>query len=239
VTIVYESELATVHCGDSRDVLPSYGTESFGLAVTDPPYGVDWQSNHRAEKFDRIGNDGAADRDVVAQVLREHVRLVGQSRHLYIFGPTDVIDGLKVSAPASLIWDKATMGAGDMTAAWGPAHEPITFVVSKHRHAGKTGVEGVPTRLRKGTVLRFPRPTGRKVRHPSEKPVPLLRELIESSSRQGECVLDGFAGIGSTGVAAILSGRRTVLVEENAAWAAVAVERVRQAERLAVEAVSA
>jgi site-specific DNA-methyltransferase (adenine-specific) len=49
-------------------------------------------------------------------------------------------------------------------------------------------------------------------------------------------VLDPFAGVGSTGVAAILSGRRTLLVELDDDYARVAVDRVRRAEALAAQA---
>jgi site-specific DNA-methyltransferase (adenine-specific) len=82
-------------------------------------------------------------------------------------------------------------------------------------------------------VLRFGRRTGRTVRHPTEKPTDLLAELIESSSRVGEVVLDPFAGVGSTGVAAILRGRRALLVEVDERYAEIAVERLRVAEALA------
>lgn len=230
--LLHDGPLAQVWQGDAAMVLPTMPTESLALVVTDPPYGVDWQSGFRKESFERLANDGAADREVVREILRESVRLVGQNRHLYVFGPSDVLDGLKISATTPLIWDKATIGGGDLTSPWAPAHEPIHFMTSKHRHAGQSGREGVANRVRKGSVLRFPRPTGRKVRHPSEKPVPLLRELIESSSRQGETVLDPFAGIGSTGVAAVLSGRRAVLVEVEPRWAEIAVERVKRAEQI-------
>lgn len=231
--LLYDGPLATVWQGDALAVLQGMQTESLDLVVTDPPYGVEWQSGFRADTFDLLHGDGVSDREGIREILTHAVRLVRQARHLYVFGPGDVLEGLKVSAVTPLIWDKATLGAGDLTSPWAPAHEPISFVTSKHRHAGQSGKEGVANRVRKGSVLRFPRPTGRKVRHPSEKPVPLLRELVESSSRQGDTVLDPFAGIGSTGVAAILSGRRTVLVEIEPRWAAVAVERVRQAEEIA------
>lgn len=228
----YADEFATLYLGDALDVLPTLPTESLDLVVTDPPYGVAWQSNRRADAFGELLNDGASDRDVVTDVLRECVRLVGQNRHLYVFGPAAALAGLKVAAPVPLVWDKATLGSGDVTAPWGPAHEPVSFTVSKHRHAGEAGKDTVPARIRKGSVLRFPRPTGRKVRHPSEKPTALLRELIESSSRQGETVLDPFAGVGSTGVAAVLSGRRAVLVELDERYAAVAAGRLRVAASL-------
>lgn len=230
--LIYQSELATVHHGYAEDVLPSMPKESVDLILTDPPYGVEWQSNRRTELFDMLENDGTKDRDGIRDTLTECVRLVGQNRHIYVFGPADVLDGLKVSAPATLVWDKAVIGSGDVTAAWGPAHEPITFVTSKFRHAGEAGKENVPVRMRKGSVLRFARPTGRKVRHPSEKPVPLLAELIESSTRQGDLVVDPYAGVGSTGVASVLTGRRTLLVECRREYADVAVSRIKAAESL-------
>lgn len=228
---LYRTDRVELYCGDAREVLAGVGTESVDLVVVDPPYGVQWQSNLRVERFDVLHEDGADEREGVAEILRQCVRVVGQNRHLYVFGPQDVLEGLKVTAPVELIWDKIKNGAGDVTAAWGPAHEPISFMVSKHRHGGQAGSTGsVPARLRKGSVLSFMPPTGRKVRHPTEKPVGLLRELIESSSRQGELVLDPCAGSGSTGVAAVLSGRRALLIESHPAYARLAIERLREAE---------
>lgn len=120
-----------------------------------------------------------------------------------------------------------------MTAAWGPQVEPINFTVSKYRHAGKAGKPTLPTRLRKGNLLSYTRPTGKGADvHPHRKPVDLLKELVESSSRQGELVMDPCAGSGSTGAAAILSGRRVILVESRKKWAEIAAERVAAAERL-------
>jgi DNA modification methylase len=233
---VYTSDRVQVIHGDALDVLPTFETESFELVITDPPYGVEWQSNRRAETFDQLHNDGADDRAGIHDILAECVRLTAQNRHLYVFGPVDVVTGLKVSAPAAMVWDKTVMSGGDITSAWGKQHEPLTFAVGKHRHAGDAGKESVPTRMRKGDVLRFPRPTGRKVRHPSEKPVPLLRELIESSSRQGDRILDPFGGSGSTAVAAILAGRTCVLVDSRREWCDLAASRCIAAEKLADDA---
>lgn len=231
--IVYQTNYVTVWRGDAREVLPGFAKESFALVLTDPPYGVDFESNRRGDSFGTIHNDGADDRGGVHEVLEECVRLVEQGRHLYVFGPADVLAGLKVSETAELIWDKGIIGSGNLASPWGPAHEPITFAVTKWRHAGETGKSALPVRLRKGSVLRFTRPTGRNVRHPNEKPVDLCRELIESSTRAGDLVLDPFAGSGSTGVAAILSGRRAVLVESDDRWLDIIVGRVGAASRIA------
>lgn len=232
--LVHSTKRVKLYHGDARLVLPTIKTEYAGLICTDPPYGVEFESNHRTETLGPIANDGAdkADRDVVREILTECVRIVGQGRHLYVFGPTDVLDGLKVSRTVELIWDKGTMSGGDLTLPWGAEHEKITFAVSKWRHGGKAGNDNLAARLRAGSILRHNRPTGRKVRHPTEKPVGLLRELIESSSRPGDIVVDPFAGVGSTGVAALTAGRRAILCELDERWIDIAIERLVRAEDL-------
>lgn len=230
--LAYESDTTTVWFGRAEDVCQTLETESVDLVVTDPPYGIEYRSGQRSVRFEPIAGDTPADRDAIAQVMSECVRVIGQDRHLYVFGPTDILETLKVGRPVELIWDKTLMSGGSLTAPYGTQHERISFCVSKHRHAGRAGVTTLPARIRKGSILRYPRPTGRKVRHPTEKPVGLLRELIESSSRQGEVVFDPYAGIGSTGVAAALSARRSILVECHQPYVELAVERIKNAEAL-------
>jgi site-specific DNA-methyltransferase (adenine-specific) len=231
--VLYESEVAVVYHGRALDVLATMETESVDLGLADPPYGVEWESRHRGESFGAMEGDGLNERDGVHVVLDGMTRVVGQNRHLYVFGPEDVLGGLKVSEPVAMVWNKTVMSGGDLSAPWGKQHEPIWFMQNKHRHAGQTGAKDTPpARMRKGTVLTFPRKTGRKVRHPSEKPVALLSELIESSSRAGELVFDPYAGSGSTGVAAVLLGRRTILVEVDQDFAEMAAKRVEEAERV-------
>lgn len=100
-----------------------------------------------------------------------------------------------------------------------------------HRHAGKAGSSSVAARLRKGSVLQVNRLTGTGVRrHPTEKPVSLLTELIESSSRAGDVVLDPFAGSGSTAVAALLRGRRYLVIERDDRYVKPMIDRIREAE---------
>jgi site-specific DNA-methyltransferase (adenine-specific) len=238
VQLLHETDRATLWNADAREVLAGMSTESVDLVVTDPPYGTDWRSGHRRTPFAPIANDRADGRAIVHDVLAECVRVNGQNRHIYVFGPTDVLAGLRIAQPAELIWDKETKGGGAIALPWGPQHERITFAVTKHTHRGQVGNPSVPARIRKGSVLRFTRPTGRAVRHPTEKPVGLLRELIESSTRANEVVLDPFAGIGSTGVAALLAGRRAVLVEIDRSYCDLAIPRLKAAEALAEQAES-
>lgn len=233
--LVYTTDRVKLWHGDASEVLPDYATESFDLIVTDPPYNVAFESGMRKESFGKIANDSDSDeaRETVLGILLECVRLVGQNRHLYVFGPEVLRQAdAKVSAPAQLVWDRGTVSMGNLALPWGPGHELLHFYTSLHRHAGKRGKEVNPVRLRKGSVLRFPRKNGLAVRHPTEKPIDLLQELIESSSRVGDVILDPFAGVGSTGVAAVRGGRKAVLVELEEKYVEVAVERLQKAERL-------
>jgi len=59
-------------------------------------------------------------------------------------------------------------------------------------------------------------------RHPTVKPVALMRWLIRLTTQPGDIVLDPFCGSATTGVAAILEGRRFIGVERDPAFAAIA-----------------
>ena len=60
-------------------------------------------------------------------------------------------------------------------------------------------------------------PTGKeKTGYPTQKPEGILRRILQASSREGDWVLDLFAGSGTTGVVAGALGRRFVLVDESA-----------------------
>jgi site-specific DNA-methyltransferase (adenine-specific) len=59
-------------------------------------------------------------------------------------------------------------------------------------------------------------PTGKeKTGYPTQKPLGILRRIIQASSNEGDLVLDFFAGSGTTGVAAAELGRRFILVDNN------------------------
>jgi len=59
-------------------------------------------------------------------------------------------------------------------------------------------------------------PTGKeKTGYPTQKPLGILRRIIQASSKPGDLVLDFFGGSGSTGAAALELDRRFVLVDQN------------------------
>lgn len=59
-------------------------------------------------------------------------------------------------------------------------------------------------------------PTGKeRTGYPTQKPVGILRRIIQASSRPGDWILDAFAGSGTTGAAALALDRRCLLIDEN------------------------
>ena len=70
-------------------------------------------------------------------------------------------------------------------------------------------------------------PTGKeKTGYPTQKPVGILRRMIQASSREGDWVLDFFAGSGTTGAVAAALGRRFLLIDQNPESLAVMHERL-------------
>jgi site-specific DNA-methyltransferase (adenine-specific) len=67
----------------------------------------------------------------------------------------------------------------------------------------------------------------------------LLADLIESSTLRGDLVVDPCAGSGTTGVAAVLTGRRCYLVEVDRDHAEQCVRRVKAAEAIADQMLAA
>ena len=69
--------------------------------------------------------------------------------------------------------------------------------------------------------------TGReKTGYPTQKPLGILRRIIQASSKEGDLVLDFFAGSGTTGAAAAELGRRFILIDQNPESIAVISDRL-------------
>lgn len=217
----------TLYWGDSVTALPLLDFTA-DLIVTDPPYGVGWQSGFRVKQDPFRKIEGDSSQDCALEVLKAALKRLRPYRHSYVFGKFD-LQPLGLVSPVELIWDKSPlMGLGDLSLPWGSQHENIQFAVYSPNHKGlsvKRG--GLTARMRKGSVIRCPRDNGTGVKnHPTRKPPQLLRELIESSSCFGELVLDPFAGSGSTLEAAYLEGRRAIGIEIDLEYCDVADRRL-------------
>ena len=104
---------------------------------------------------------------------------------------------------------------GDLSFPWKPDFEEI-YVVGK-RFTGR----------RTTSVLKYNADTGSDRAHPTEKPVPLMAELV--GKVVGHTILDPFAGSGTTGVACVELGRKFVGIEIDPVYFDIACRRIEQA----------
>lgn len=69
------------------------------------------------------------------------------------------------------------------------------------------------------------------INHPSQKPINLIRKLVEDYSKPIDTILDPFMGSGTTGVACVQTGRKFIGIEISEQYFNIAVERIRKAQQ--------
>lgn len=82
---------------------------------------------------------------------------------------------------------------------------------------------------KRGVYTHLTNQRDRDGRHPTEKPIPLMAELLADFTNEGQLILDPFMGSGTTGVACARMGRRFIGIEMNEEYFNVACERIESA----------
>lgn len=206
-TPYYQDEYVTLWHTDS---LIERAWLAADVLVSDVPYGIDYRSNSPRHTLAR---SIAGDKDTIA---RDTVLDAWGDRPALVFGTW------RIPRPEAtrqvLVWDtKGALGMGAMDLPWKPAHQEI-YVLGR----GFTG-------RRTTDVLTYApvQSLGYNGRlHPHQKPVELMQDLI------GKCppgvIVDPFAGVGSTLVAAKMLGRRAIGVEIDERYCEHAAKRLSQ-----------
>lgn len=208
--------------GDSRLFIPKIRTP-VNCLLTDPPYGMDFQSNNtRLPESKKFATKINADDDLEAalalfdEVMELTIPKLADDAEIYVFTAWHVLDSwmpLLRSYPGltlkmMLIWDKGYPGLGDLEGNWGCGHEVILYL--------KKGRRLLP--YRRSGIIHVDKIASGKNIHPTEKPVALLERLIEMSTKPGDLILDPFSGSGSTSVAAQRLGRNSLAFENDERW---------------------
>lgn len=180
-------EKMVLYLGDCLEIMQNIPDGSVDMVLTDPPYGIDFQSAWIKDKAKRkpkiIG-----DKETKTAFISEVARILKPTGAVCIFTRWDVqqkvIDEMTdcgMKPRNVLIWDKVMHGMGDLKRAFGSRYESIVFY-SAHdfRFNGKRPTD----------IIKCTRVAATQLKHPNEKPVKLLESLIEP------CTVEGGAGPG-------------------------------------------
>jgi DNA modification methylase len=149
------SESVQLMLGDCLERLKELADESVDSIVTDPPYGVDYQSAWRTDKSKwkpKIKNDKAP----YIWWLKDAFRVLKVGGALLCFTRYDTENDFRWAMKlagfmpkAQIIWDKQIHGMGDLKGDFAPQHENIIFAnqgkvyfprqATQERHKGATG----------------------------------------------------------------------------------------------------
>ena len=193
--------------GNAIDFMKTLENESVDLIVTDPPYKVTARGN--------AGNSGGMMQSKLSmqgkifkhndikpiEYIPEFYRLLKDGSHCYIMtNHVNLQEMLNTATECgfrfikSLIWNKGNKIMGQF---YMSQFEYILFFRKgkgkKINKCGTADILNVPNKKTKGE-------DGKNI-HDTEKPVELMKILIENSSQEGELVLDPFLGVGATAMA--------------------------------------
>ena len=193
--------------GDAIEFMKRMNDESVDMIVTDPPYKVTPKGC--------AGNSGGMMRSKLTmkgkifkhndikpiEYIPEFYRLLKDGSHCYIMtNHVNLQEILNVATDCgfkfikSLIWNKGNKIMGQY---YMSQFEYILFFRKgkgkKINKCGTADILNIPNKKTKGE-------DGKNI-HDTEKPVELMKVLIENSSQENEVVLDPFVGVGSTALA--------------------------------------
>lgn len=202
----FHSLINRINCMKWEVLLPAVPNRSIDLLLTDPPFGMNFQSNIRKVKLKKIEND--TNLDWLPDWCKEIERVMKIDSHGYVFCSHHHIDVFKrelskyFNVKNILIWEKNNAGQGDLLGDYAPKYEMILYLSN-----GVKKLNG----FRDDNILKSKK-TGNKL-HPTQKPGYLIEYLIDKSSDPGQLVLDTFAGSFVTAKSCIAMNRNYLCCE--------------------------
>lgn len=223
-------ELNKIYNGDCIVGMQSLSSCSIDLVVTDPPYLMNYRTNRRKDKSHKYCKEIAGDNDfgLIKAYVKECYRVLKDDSAMYMFcNANQIAFFINTTKEAGfklkniIVWVKDEHTSGDLKAAFGCQYEFILLL-----NKGRKFFKG----HRITDVWKFDRVFWRRKLHQNQKPLALLEQCIKYHSDEGDVVLDGFMGSGSTAVAARKMRRNFIGWEIDKEYYDVAIERLRTEE---------
>lgn len=220
--------------GDCLEKLKTIPDNSVDLIVTDPPYkttsrGNSGNSGGMLQKdINKKGKVFQFNDILPIEYAPEFYRILKDGTHCYVMtNHINLIEMLNTFTNCgfhftkSLIWNKGNKIMGQF---YMSQFEYILFFrkgkAKKINNCGTSDILSIPNIKTKDEE--------NKNLHDTEKPVELMKILIENSTTEGETVLDPFMGIGATGVACIQAKRNFIGCELDEKYFTIAKNRIKE-----------
>ncbi len=220
---------------DSKDVIKRIPDSSIDLLLTDPPYNLARHSTGNIPLPGRSAmNNDVAEWDMVefnpTEWADEFVRILKPTGNLFIFTSYnqlgrwyDCLDH-RFDTSNFMIWHKTNPAPKIFKAGFLNSCEMIFTCWNKRHTWNFISQKEMHNFLESPICMRPERLSNPK--HPTQKPVAILKKIITISSNKDDIVFDPFMGVGSTGVAALELDRRFIGVELEKEYYDAAKERI-------------
>ena len=230
-------------CGDAIEIMSMLPSASVDLVIADPPYnlGKDYGNNrdrkawHEYERF-------------TDEWIQQAIRVLKPTGSIYVFMGVRFISKLFTSLEDrhgllfnSWITWHYTQGMGRKVG-FSPRHEDILYFIKSRDFTFNLDDVRVPQKYYRqrnnmaganpGDVWQFSHVhycSAERVEHPTQKPEALMERIIRASSNPGDLVLDPFVGSGTTSRVAAHLERRSIGIDINPDYIALARRRIEQA----------
>lgn len=227
-------------CGDSKELIKKIKTHSMDLILTDPPYNIAKYSTgniplpHRSP----INNDIARWDEYIFEPkewVEDFIRILKPSGNLFIFTSYnqigkwhDCLDD-RFDTTQFMIWHKTNPAPKIFKAGFLNSCEMIfccwnkkhfwNFISQKEMHNFiETPICMYPERIK-------------DPKHPAQKPIAVLKKIIEIASPKNGLVFDPFMGLGSTGIACAELKRRFIGFEIDKIYYEASIKRYKDYEK--------
>ena len=220
---------------DSRDVIKRIPDNSIDFIFTDPPYNLGQHSTGNIPLPGRSAmNNDVADWDKIEFVpeewAEEFIRILKPTGNLFIFTSYNQLGRWyncldhRFDTSNFMIWHKTNPAPKIFKAGFLNSCEMI-FTCWNKKHTWNFISQAEMHNFIQSPICMSPERL-KNPKHPAQKPVSILKKMIEIASNKDDIVFDPFMGVGSTGVAALELERRFIGVELDESYFIAAKKRI-------------
>jgi site-specific DNA-methyltransferase (adenine-specific) len=225
--------------GDCYEELFKIKDNSIDLIIIDPPYLISKDSNFKKisestsdemkTKYNISIDFGNWDKEEIDWVFlfKEYNRILKKGGTIVIF--YDIWKSKEIKEAAESVKLKQPRVCGWIKTNPVPINSKVNYLSNATEYFFTFVKGGKPTfnSTYDNGYYSFPICHGKeRYDHPTQKPLSLIKTLIEKHSNVGDLVLDCFAGTGTTGHASILSNRNFILIEKDKNYFDIIEERL-------------